>query len=48
MPEEPLINLLIAVGYLSHVTSRRCTDRHKVSLPINPHPQPSRPSSLAP
>ena len=31
MPEEPLINLLIAVGYLSHVTSRRCTDRHKTA-----------------
>jgi hypothetical protein len=34
MPHEPLINLLIGVAYLSHVTSRRCTDRHKVLLHI--------------
>jgi general transcription factor 3C polypeptide 3 (transcription factor C subunit 4) len=32
MPGEPLINLLIAVVYISHVMSRRCEDRHRTTL----------------
>lgn len=32
IPDDPLINLLIANGYLSHIMSRRCQDRHTTFL----------------